>query len=534
MLPVLNIASSISLPESSGGSQSPVTEGSAANGLLQSEFVSIFQSLTSSLESVTDEQELTALLDSVSSNSGESLPQDILELILQGDAEGLLESGQAENPEQFTGDELISYLMANAGPAATPALRKSDLKDGIDQLISQLKGLPPGQRTEHTAQVIDALAEFSQSMFPIVAKGNRDGVDVDAQTAESELALAPLTAAVQDVSSAESVLTDTGMKTAAELGAAVLPAAMSSKTTTPDRKGDSLASSVNTLFATDEDADSDKANPTLTAQAERTRQAIPDKLPDGITLKPGMAFDSEALKPLQTTVTVPKDGESTTQTKNPEIPAPLTAELKMDGNSGDISKTQQINLREGMMRADALIPESALNERTITEAGLNTLRAPMLAARGAEAAIVPQALAEQLARPMKLDQAAQALAERIQTMVAGDLHRAFIRLDPPELGGLELRVQVQNDQAQVQIVSPSSQVREALEQNSARLREALAEQGLNLAEVDVSDQRAGSQRDQEGTDDGQSGPGDEGIAEFESDEAMKPTVSQVGLIDQYI
>jgi flagellar hook-length control protein FliK len=51
---------------------------------------------------------------------------------------------------------------------------------------------------------------------------------------------------------------------------------------------------------------------------------------------------------------------------------------------------------------------------------------------------------------------------------------------------LQVKVSVNQDQAQVSFIVQNTSVREALDQQSMRLREMFAEEGLNLVDVDVS------------------------------------------------
>ncbi|MCH8496913.1 MAG: flagellar hook-length control protein FliK [Marinobacter sp.] len=77
-----------------------------------------------------------------------------------------------------------------------------------------------------------------------------------------------------------------------------------------------------------------------------------------------------------------------------------------------------------------------------------------------------------------------------------NLSVAEIHITPPDLGPLEVRVQVQNEQTSVTIHAANPGVRELLEQQSQRLRDMLADSGLNLEQFDVSDQAGQqSQRD---------------------------------------
>lgn len=140
-------------------------------------------------------------------------------------------------------------------------------------------------------------------------------------------------------------------------------------------------------------------------------------------------------------------------------------------------------------------------------------------------------MTQQLARSPEFT---SALNERIMTMVNGELKRAIIRMDPPELGALEVRVQVNQDQTNIQIVSNNPQVREALESQSVRLREALAEQGMNLAQLDISHQ--GSQSGQQ-QGDGQGGrAGHDTMGDFESQNTDTETrvVMSNSLVDHYV
>ncbi|EKE80514.1 flagellar hook-length control protein FliK [Idiomarina xiamenensis] len=86
-------------------------------------------------------------------------------------------------------------------------------------------------------------------------------------------------------------------------------------------------------------------------------------------------------------------------------------------------------------------------------------------------------------------QAALQLRERVLMMVNQGVQRADIRLDPPELGGLHIRLHVQNDQASVHFQVQHQQSREIVEQALPRLKEMLEQQGLQLADSNVSEQR---------------------------------------------
>lgn len=83
------------------------------------------------------------------------------------------------------------------------------------------------------------------------------------------------------------------------------------------------------------------------------------------------------------------------------------------------------------------------------------------------------------------------LGERIQWMLSRNLQQAEIKLTPPELGPLEIKISLHNDQGQVSFMAAHGATREALEAAIPRLREMFNEINLNLANVDVGQRQAG-------------------------------------------
>ena len=98
-----------------------------------------------------------------------------------------------------------------------------------------------------------------------------------------------------------------------------------------------------------------------------------------------------------------------------------------------------------------------------------------------------------LAQPMQQKGWDQAMGQRVVWMVRNNIQEAQIQLNPRELGPINVRVSIQNDQANVQFVAHHATTREALESALPRLREMLSESGLNLAQSDVSQHNPGRQ-----------------------------------------
>jgi flagellar hook-length control protein FliK len=84
----------------------------------------------------------------------------------------------------------------------------------------------------------------------------------------------------------------------------------------------------------------------------------------------------------------------------------------------------------------------------------------------------------------------QGLGERLLLMAERGLQSATIRLQPEQLGPMEIRIEVDGDgAAQVLFSAHHAQTREALENAIPRLRELFADQGLTLTQANVDSGR---------------------------------------------
>jgi len=88
----------------------------------------------------------------------------------------------------------------------------------------------------------------------------------------------------------------------------------------------------------------------------------------------------------------------------------------------------------------------------------------------------------------------QALGERIQWLMGQRQQGAQIRLNPAHLGPMEVRIQMQHDQASIHFTSAHAVVREALEAALPRLRDMFQSAGVELLNVDVSGQSPAHQQ----------------------------------------
>ncbi|NVK72489.1 MAG: flagellar hook-length control protein FliK [Oceanospirillaceae bacterium] len=90
------------------------------------------------------------------------------------------------------------------------------------------------------------------------------------------------------------------------------------------------------------------------------------------------------------------------------------------------------------------------------------------------------------------------MSQKVAWIARDGGHTAHIRLDPPELGSLTVKVSVDSDSnTQISFVAATPQARDLLEGQMGRLRDMLAQQGMDLsrADVDVSQQDTSGAQD---------------------------------------
>ena len=149
------------------------------------------------------------------------------------------------------------------------------------------------------------------------------------------------------------------------------------------------------------------------------------------------------------------------------------------GEAGSSQETQRSVMAEAprndaaLPKADAaLAPASILRPATADNPGMNELPPEMK-----ELQLSPRAGHAAWGREM---------GERIGFLLHNNLKQAEIRLDPPHLGKLEIRLQVQDDKALVHIHTQTAQTRDLMDASLLRLRDALQDAGYSQVDVQVS------------------------------------------------
>lgn len=112
---------------------------------------------------------------------------------------------------------------------------------------------------------------------------------------------------------------------------------------------------------------------------------------------------------------------------------------------------------------------------------LSSHASQMAAVKTAEAQLSPIFLQD--------PQAAVQLKDKVMYQVQQKIQTAEIRLAPEELGAVQIKVNLQQDQLSLQFVVQQPQAKEALEQQMPRLKELLQQQGMELTDSQVSQEQ---------------------------------------------
>ncbi len=187
---------------------------------------------------------------------------------------------------------------------------------------------------------------------------------------------------------------------------------------------------------------------------------------------------------------LPDSRPAVTETSDKPLPAKALAQIQQQGP--EPRQTELASLMAAFKRHDT---NSLKSTDTLlrTDAATSVVATPAAVQSSSTAA--PPGLPT-LTLGTALNQGAwdQALGERIQWMVSHKLQGAQIKLNPANLGPMEVRIQVQNEQASIQFSSAHGAVREALEAALPRLRDMFDASGVELVDVDVSGQSFAEQQ----------------------------------------
>jgi flagellar hook-length control protein FliK len=126
------------------------------------------------------------------------------------------------------------------------------------------------------------------------------------------------------------------------------------------------------------------------------------------------------------------------------------------------------------------------------------------------------------------------LANRVTWMANQKVQTAEIAVHPADLGPIEVRIEIRNDQASVVFGAAHGETRAALEAALPKLRELMSGQGLNLADASVAEHRFARGEANGGSSNGSRPGGDQHGQGPDATLSLPATQGGVGLLDVYV
>ena len=168
------------------------------------------------------------------------------------------------------------------------------------------------------------------------------------------------------------------------------------------------------------------------------------------------------------------------------------ANVKVTGNT-EIALDKQLNQISNILAAATSLNQTN-QQQNYLNTGLNEVQGiKEVAQQQIESTrLVQQTSANDKGVNIFKPEGQQQLTEKVRWMVNSRNITAEIRLDPPDLGGMNIKVNLSGDSASVSFVVQSQHARDALDQAVPRLREMLEEQGIELGQSSVQQESAGS------------------------------------------
>jgi len=240
----------------------------------------------------------------------------------------------------------------------------------------------------------------------------------------------------------------------------------------------------------------DNAKQPVNADELALARAAGQQLQDQLAEVPGNEqVQQDAAQDLREARVVPAAYLTTADTGRmaPEV-EPVANAVREAVQSAIANQTSSRDLKQFLQQSPN--QQAAGNSQPVADA-VETETIPFLQTLSDKALVLPSA---RISVPVGQPGWGQAVGTQVAWFVSQNISAASLRLNPQHLGPLEMQVSLDGDQASVSFTSQQGLVRDALESSVSRLREMLSENGLNLVNVNVSQQGKSHQDGQDAAD----------------------------------
>lgn len=216
------------------------------------------------------------------------------------------------------------------------------------------------------------------------------------------------------------------------------------------------------------------------------------------------------------------------------------------------AELQAATMQDKAAKVDELTAQAANRASAVRTQEFNTALGESISGVGNSMQSVPQAAlnalqqqvsntAERLTPRVGTPAWDQALGQKVVWMVAGEQQSASLTLNPPDLGPLQVVLNVSNSQANATFTAAQPEVRQALEAALPKLRDMLGEAGIQLGQASVNsgapNQQGGFEQSSSQSARGAAQFGDRDSAGADAQvrvSRVQPASSGIGLVDTFV
>ncbi len=212
-------------------------------------------------------------------------------------------------------------------------------------------------------------------------------------------------------------------------------------------------------------------------------------------------------------------------------PSLVSNELLSRGQTGakgqDVDNTPSASSANvPMTQVVAAVAAKQESASTPSSATPTATLAPIMAPHTAAQPAAAVASAPIISQPLGTHEWQQAISQHVTLFTRQGQQSAELRLHPEDLGQVQISLKLDDNQAQLQMISAHSHVRAALEAALPMLRTQLADNGIQLTQSNISsDSSAGQQQSSSGQQHHASRSGQQGGFNEESDELLTTPAS---------
>ncbi|MBY7982914.1 flagellar hook-length control protein FliK [Vibrio fluvialis] len=463
---------------------------------------------TKAAQAMSDGDELLGRLQkanqALAKHNGKTLPHEAtaaeeqsVELTTQTKHSAAAKAAPVDSSE--TSDLPVSAQLSNPQFVAAKSAQEADVAKDMD--VAKEAQLSPAAEPLSGTMVASGTALDDDTLAPSVDQQAKADKNVHA-ISDSELAAMMAAQPASTPASQTAPLTDTDAMPLSPMEAAAVPWAKANV----DQAQASMPGGPLSADFTDTDLAA-KAKPALQAQIAMATQHGATAQQPLHQLQPAQ----QAVTQAQSAVSADLAGQPLNQAQNASPLNPAAAQFNPMLTPEMMAKTEAFNpaALKAALGAKGL---GGIEDLRGAHGSDGQLAHQVAAAAGQQGLSATQTLrADQMqpqqSAPLHLskEMSADDMAERVQVMMSKNLKHVDIRLDPPELGRLHIRMNMHGDGASVQFTVSNQQARDALEHSMPRLREMLAQQGVQLADTSVQQQNSGQQQRYAAGGGGQSG-----------------------------